>query len=142
MSVRTAPGGDSPARGWILYDDTCGICRALAPRLTHRLRAVGIGAAPLQAPWVAARVHAGPGDIARDVLLLLADGTIIRGADVYRFALREGVATYPLYVLSLIPPVRQSFDFCYRLVARNRHRLSRLCGIPGAEVRPPSGGSV
>jgi len=109
----------------------------------RRLGRCGIALAPLQAPWVAARVHAAPGDIATDVLLLLADGAaVIRGADVYRFALRQHPVTYPLYLLSRIPPARQAFDYSYRLIARNRHRLSRMCGIPGAGVQPPPGGSV
>lgn len=141
MSIPAGHGDDRPVRGWILYDGTCGICRSLAPRLMRRLGRSGIALAPLQAPWVAARVHAAPGDIATDVLLLLADGAaVVRGADVYRFALRQYPVTYPLYLLSHIPPARQAFDCCYRLIARHRHRLSRMCGIPGAGVQPPPGG--
>lgn len=140
MNADTPSGEHSPVRGWILYDDTCGFCRTLAPRLMRRLRDRGIALAPLQAPWVAGRIGATPADLAGDIRLLLPDGTIIRGADVYRFVLRERVWTYPFYILSRVPPARQVFDLCYRLVARYRHRVSRICALPGADTRPQSGG--
>ncbi|HUI09085.1 MAG TPA: DCC1-like thiol-disulfide oxidoreductase family protein [Bacteroidota bacterium] len=127
-----------PPRGWILYDGTCGFCLALARRLCAGLRRRGIATAPLQAPWVAELMDDPADDIAADIRLLLADGTLFTGADVYRFALAQTVLTYPLYLLSRMFPVSDLFDLCYRFVARNRHRLSRLCALtaPGEGRRP------
>jgi len=126
----------------MLYDDSCGFCRTIARRLGKWLLRRGFALAPLQAPWVAERIHASGEEIAGDIRLLLAGGTMIRGANVYRFALRECAWTYPLYVLSMVPPAREVFDFCYAFIARHRHRVSRFCSLPGAAPDPASDVSV
>jgi predicted DCC family thiol-disulfide oxidoreductase YuxK len=122
----------SEPRGWILYDDSCGVCRRWVPRWGTTLRKRGFETAPLQSEWVAQRLALSAGDLVSDVRLLLADGTQIRGADVYRYAMRRIWWTYPLYLVSITPLLRRVFDRGYRTFADHRHRFSGACGSPGA----------
>jgi hypothetical protein len=92
-------------------------------------------AVPLQEPWVVARVGA-PSD---DVGLLLRDGTVLRGAAVYRWLLRRRWWGIPLWLLASVPPSRWLFDLGYRLVARNRHRLGRACRLQPPPARDRGG---
>ena len=116
--------------GWILYDDSCGVCRRWVPFWEGTLLKRGFSIAALQDPWVAERLGSHPGrEILQDIRLLFADGTDIAGADVYRFAMKRIWWAYPLYVLSVVPIGRSMFDLCYRRFAAHRHSISRLCGL-------------
>ena len=68
-----------------------------------------------------------------DIRLLFNDGRQLAGADVYRYVMRRLWWAYPLYLLSIIPGLRQLFDRAYRVFADNRLRISAACGL-----RPPS----
>jgi hypothetical protein len=134
--------------GWVLYDAACGICARWVPSWAPRLARLGLGTAPLQAPWVAARTRASPEALARDIRLLFADGRELVGADVYRYVLRRLWWAYPLYVLAVAPGLRRLVDRAYRAFADHRRRLSAACGLqppasagtgavaPPAEPRP------
>lgn len=123
--------GEQPI-GWILYDDSCGFCRRWIPFWEKELRRRGFGIAPMQADWVRERLGIEDDKLLDDIRLLLADGSHLAGAEVYRYALRRIWWGWPVYVLSLLPGCRQVFDYCYRKFARNRHRFSDFCGLPGA----------
>lgn len=131
---------DTPRIGWVLYDDTCGVCRTWVPWWADTLRDRGFGVAPLQADWVVERLGTDAEDLARDIRLLLVDGGDIRGAEVYRFVMRRIWWAWPLYALSLVPGLRAVFDWGYRTFAKHRHRVSRACRMPGADAptRGPS----
>ena len=116
--------------GWVLYDDACGFCRRWIPFWADTLRKRGFDIAPLQSEWVMHRLHATPEDLLFDLRLLLADGTQVRGADVYRHVLRRIWWAYPLYLFSVTPLLRCVFDWGYRTFADHRHRFSRACGLP------------
>jgi predicted DCC family thiol-disulfide oxidoreductase YuxK len=125
--------GDPPREGgWILYDDSCGICRRWIPFWERTLRRRGFEVAPLQSPWVAEKLHIDPFRLTEDVRLLLPDGRHIQGADVYRYAMKRIWWAYPLYLFSVLPLMRHAFDRGYRTFARHRHQVSRLCRLPGA----------
>ncbi len=119
--------------GWILYDDSCGFCRRWVPFWEDTLRKRGLAIAPLQADWVVQRLNASDEDLLFDLRLLLADGTQIRGADVYRYAMRRIWWAYPMYLLSIAPVLRRVFDWSYRTFANNRYRFSRGCRLPGGD---------
>jgi len=121
--------------GWILYDDSCGICRRWVPFWENTLRARGFEIAPLQADWVRQKLPLNEAGRLRDLRLLLADGKIISGADTYRYAMKRIWWAYPVYLLSIAPGGRKIFDWSYRKFAANRHRLSAACGLdnPGAK---------
>ena len=116
-------------RGWILYDDSCGFCRRWMPFWETALRRRGFGIAPLQAEWVKARLALPDAELLTDLRLLLADGSHLAGATVYRYAMRRIWWAWPLYGLSVLPGLRQGFDWSYRTFARNRHRVSDACGL-------------
>jgi predicted DCC family thiol-disulfide oxidoreductase YuxK len=122
---------DCAVPGWVLYDDSCGFCRRWIPFWERTLRRRGFGIAPLQAECVRQRLGVSDAELLQDLRLLLADGRVVRGADVYRYVLRQIGWAYPLYLFSVMPLGRQAFDWGYRTFARNRYRVSRACGLRG-----------
>ncbi len=123
------PPPDQPAFGWILYDDSCGFCRRWIPFWENALRRRGFSVAPLQADWVKARLGIPDERLLDDLRLLLADGSHLAGAAVYRFAMRRIWWAWPVYLFSITPGCRRLFDLGYRTFARNRHRVSESCGL-------------
>jgi predicted DCC family thiol-disulfide oxidoreductase YuxK len=118
--------------GWILYDDSCGICRRWVFFWEGTLRRRGFDVAPLQSAWVAGKLQIDPLRLTEDVRLLLPDGRQVQGADVYRFAMKRIWWGYPLYLLSVLPILKHAFDWGYRTFANHRHLVSRLCRLPEA----------
>ena len=115
--------------GWILYDGSCGFCRTWVPFWEKSLRRRGFAIAALQEDWVMDKLKLPPETLVNDLRLLLADGSHLAGAAVYRYAMRRIWWAWPLYVFSIIPGGRQLFDLGYRVFARNRHRVSAACGL-------------
>jgi predicted DCC family thiol-disulfide oxidoreductase YuxK len=127
--------------GWVLYDDACGFCRRWIPFWTDTLRRRGLDIAPLQSRWVQARLNLPPDQALYDLRLLRADGTLISGADVYRFVLQRIWWAYPFYLISVTPLIRSLFDAAYRAFANHRVALSRACRLtPGPTDNPPTVG--
>jgi predicted DCC family thiol-disulfide oxidoreductase YuxK len=117
--------------GWVLYDDSCGFCRQWIPFWETTLRKQGLAIAPLQAEWVMNQLNTSDEDLLFDLRLLLADGTQIRGADVYRYVMQHIWWAYPIYLLSNAPLLRRVFDWGYRTFANNRYHFSQACRLPG-----------
>jgi predicted DCC family thiol-disulfide oxidoreductase YuxK len=115
--------------GIVLYDDDCGICRRWIPFWSGTLRKRGFDIAPLQSDVL--QVPVSPEERLTDLRLLLHNGTLISGADVYRHIMRRIWWAYPLYVVSVAPLFRQAFNLAYRAFARHRHRISRACHLSG-----------
>jgi len=115
--------------GWILYDDSCGVCRRWIPFWESALQRRGFAIAPLQADWVRAELQLIEAELLHDLRLLLADGSQIRGADVYRYATRRIWWAWPVYLFSITPGLRNIFDWGYRTFAANRFRVSTACGL-------------
>jgi Uncharacterized protein conserved in bacteria len=116
--------------GFVLYDDSCGFCRRWIPFWETTLRKRGFAIAPLQSEWVIKQLNASQEDLLFDLRLLLADGSQVRGADVYRYLMRRIWWAYPLYLLSSLPLLRNIFDWGYRTFADNRYHFSRACRLP------------
>lgn len=126
---------DQP-KGWILYDDSCGLCRRWIPFWEGALRRRGFAIIPLQTAWVRARLQLSDEELLRDLRLLLSDGRLIRGADVYRYATRRIWWAWPVYLFSITPGLRRLFDWGYRRFADHRLVLSAACGLkPGSKQR-------
>ena len=115
--------------GWILYDDSCGFCRRWIPFWESALQRRGFSIAPLQADWVRAKLQLSESELLHDLRLLLADGSQIRGADVYRYVTRRIWWAWPVYLFSITPGLRNIFDWGYRTFAANRFRVSSTCGL-------------
>ena len=136
MGETKNPSPRALPEGWILYDDSCGICRRWVSALEGTLRKRGIDVAPLQAEWVVQRLHLGEGDLLHDVRMVLANGKQIQGSDIYRYAMRRIWWAYPLYLFSVMPLLRNIFDGSYKTFAAHRKQISRACGLPGKEEEP------
>lgn len=123
----TRPPGN--AIGWVLYDDSCGVCRTWVPRWKSLLRKRQLDVAALQENWVMASSTLSDEERMRDIQLLFRDGTQISGADVYRYVMKRTWWLWPLWTLSVIPIGNRLFDYCYRKVADNRHKISQVCRL-------------
>jgi predicted DCC family thiol-disulfide oxidoreductase YuxK len=115
--------------GWILYDDSCGFCRRWVPFWENALLKRGFAIAPLQADWVRHKLNVDENDLLQDLRLLLADGELIQGADVYRYAMKRIWWVYPFYLFSAAPICRNIFNWGYKTFAAHRHQVSRACKI-------------
>lgn len=69
-------------------------------------------------------------ELMRDIQLLFRDGRRLSGSAVYRFVMKRTWWLWPLWALSVIPIGRQLFDWCYRRIADNRHKISQVCSLP------------
>jgi predicted DCC family thiol-disulfide oxidoreductase YuxK len=116
---------------WILYDDSCGICRRWVPFWERTLQKRGFEIAPLQADWVKEKLQLSECDLLQDLRLLLANGDTIQGANTYRYAMKRIWWAYPVYLFSIAPIGRKIFNWSYRKFATHRHQISRACKIPG-----------
>jgi hypothetical protein len=83
--------------GWILYDDSFGICRRRVPFWENTLRKRGFEIAPLQADWVKMKLQLSEAALLQDLRLLLPDGKLIAGADTYRYAMKIIWWSRPIY---------------------------------------------
>ena len=117
---------ERPIAGWVLCDDSCGFCRRWVPFWAATLSKRGFMIAPLQSEWAVKRLTTPKDDLLSDLRLLLADGTEVRGADVYRHAMRRIWWAYPFYILSIVPLLRGIFDWSYRVFANNRYHVSLI----------------
>lgn len=127
---------DSDARGWILYDGTCGFCTRGVPLAHPWFRRLGLATAPLQSDWVGERTGLSTEELLRDLTLLLGDGRVLRGADAYRWVLRQQWWSWPLWLVAAVPPGRWLFNGIYRVVADHRHQISAVCHLPPKGGRP------
>ena len=131
------PRDTSASTGWVLFDGSCGFCRTWVTYWSETLRKHGFEIAPLQEPWVRARLaSADEEDLLRDLRVLLVSGSELRGADAYRYVMRCIWWAYPCYLLSVTPLLRQLFDWAYRAFADNRYHFSRACELPPRSNRP------
>jgi predicted DCC family thiol-disulfide oxidoreductase YuxK len=122
-----------PRAGWVLYDGDCGVCSRWVPSWGPTLARLGLGIAPLQSSRVQERTGLAPADLLSDIQLLLNDGSLISGPNMYRYVMRRIWWAYPLYLLSKTPGLSRVFDWGYRTFARHRVRFSASCGLPGAQ---------
>ena len=115
--------------GWVLFDSSCGLCSRWVPWWSPTFARLGLATAALQEPWITTHTQLSAEDLLRDISILMADGSLIRGADAYRWVLRRCWWGFPIWLLVVVPPGRWLFDLGYRLFARNRHRISATCRL-------------
>ncbi len=107
-------------RQTVVYDDTCGMCSALARRVPLRGAEVDVvGGSTIDDPVVR--------DLARGALVVTSGGEHHAGVDALAVLLlhRGGLAATCGRVLRS-RPVRPVAHLVYRLIARNRRRISRV----------------
>ncbi len=131
MNIPGIPLTEQQYKGWVLYDDSCGFCNRWVPFWEETLKKQGFGIAPLQAEWVAPRLNVSEDELLNDLLLLLASGHVIVGADAYRFAMKHIWWAYPIYLLASAPLLKNVFNWSYKTFAANRYHISRACRLEG-----------
>lgn len=117
----------------VLYDADCGICTHIA-RLLRRLdRGRRLDLLPLQAATVPA--DAPPPSELREALHVrdAAGRWAIGGAALVRIG-RAVPLLRPVALAAGLPGIRRLVEPAYRLVARNRHRISRRLGLNACRV--------
>lgn len=115
--------------GWVLYDAQCGMCVTLAGISRKRLASMGIGLLPAQTEWVREKHQLSSEEVQKQMYLVLKDGRVFVGAEAYRFCLKQKWFYYPVYLISVIPGLRQLFDWIYLKIAANREKISLVCGF-------------
>jgi predicted DCC family thiol-disulfide oxidoreductase YuxK len=115
--------------GWVLYDGACGFCSWWIPFWRKTINKTGYDIAPLQAKWVRDKLNLPGEQINRDILLLLADGKVIAGADAYIYGMKKVRWSRPAGYLLGLPGFRWLTWQFYKLFNRNRLFVSRVCKL-------------
>lgn len=118
-----------PADGWFLFDGACGLCSRGVVRSEGILRRARLERLPLQTEWVTNHLGVDPTRPPDEVRVLLATGETFAGADAYRYICTQIGWLRPVAAVSRLPIARAIFDGVYRLVARHRREISRVCGL-------------
>lgn len=125
----TASANAAAVRGWVLYDGHCGFCSRWVRFWQSTLERHGFAIAGLEEPWVAQKLTMPYEALVRDIRLLLSDGQVVSGADVYLFVARRIWWAWPFYGLFSLPGLHWLIHTGYRWFARNRHYVSHACGL-------------
>lgn len=112
----------------LLYDGTCRFCTAQAARL-RRMSHGRVEVISAYAPGVRERFPMVPQEgIMGEIKLVEADGRVLGGAAAIARTLEHGGGPLGLLArLYRVWPVRPIADAGYRLIARNRSRISGKC---------------
>lgn len=124
-------------RGWVLYDGHCGFCSRWVKSWEPTLKRYGFATGALEEPWVGEKLSMPYEELVRDIRLLMFDGQLISGADVYLFVTRRIWWAWPFYALFSLPGFNWMIHAGYRWFARNRHYVSHACGL--GKMGRPSG---
>jgi predicted DCC family thiol-disulfide oxidoreductase YuxK len=120
----------------VFFDADCGFCSASAmvvERLDwrHRVRLV-----PLQSAHEVAADAPAEQALMEQMHARTADGTWVVGSRAWLAIADRLPLLRPLAIAARLPLLRDAMDPGYRLIARNRHRLSRLLGLTACTYRP------
>ena len=113
----------------ILFDGKCGACSSIGSFWEPLLEKHGFRLEPLQSDWVQEKVQLTTDELLYDMTLLLPEGDILRGVEVYRYVWRQIWWLKPLYWISRLPMVTQAMAWAYRRFADRRYQISRVCGL-------------
>ncbi|KAB2663561.1 MAG: DUF393 domain-containing protein [Verrucomicrobia bacterium] len=134
MKTEIADDNAGSVNGWIGYDASCRFCRATRIRFDALFRARGFVFVPLQHPVLAAELGVDPLHPHVEMKLLLADGSVLGGAEACLHLGRRVWWAAPLAWIGGLAPFRPLVDSLYRAVASRRTCLGDVCGA-GTGVR-------
>jgi predicted DCC family thiol-disulfide oxidoreductase YuxK len=114
-------------RYYLIYDDTCDICSTAVRRVSKLDKNGEVDLVPIsQALKLKEYDLPGESELKEEIHLITPTGRIIAGADAIGYLARALPRTRVWGRLISLPIIRQAARFVYRLIARNRHRLSRM----------------
>ena len=116
--------------GCVLYDGNCPMCVRLAGRFAAILRRHGFDLAPLQSPWVRARLGLVACEPLDEMFVLSSSGEVYGGAEAVVFLAQSICWAWPLYAITKVPGVMWLLWLLYRWVARNRTCFGGRCVRP------------
>ena len=123
----TEINGETPARGWVLFDGNCRWCVGTARQFARLLRGHGFEPAALQTPWVRKRLGLASEDEPAEMVVLTAGGAVFGGADGILQIARRIWWAWPLFAVAKIPGITQLLRAAYRRLADNRHCFDGAC---------------
>lgn len=126
---KAIPHAETFTKGWVLFDDDCGICRRLVPFWQKTFTRLNLKTIPLQTPWVKEALQISDSELLVDFRLLLQNGLVIENADVYRYVLKHVWWGKPLYPFTKVPGLAWFFDRAYLSFANNRYKIAKVCGL-------------
>lgn len=118
-----------PERGTIYYDATCGLCTTAHTRFGRALQRAGFTQTPLQDESARRTLGLKEGEVPPEMKVRLADGTVLGGVNALLAVSRYVWWSWPLWLIGRVPGVAWLLRFPYRLVARNRYRISQVCRL-------------
>ena len=121
--------GNEQTKGWLLYDASCGFCDRWVQFWRPTLAKRGFLTEPLQSEFARANVQLPENALLGELRLLLAGGTMLEGANAYRYLMRRIYWAYPMYLISILPLFSSVFDWGYRRFRDHRHQISRACRL-------------
>jgi predicted DCC family thiol-disulfide oxidoreductase YuxK len=118
----------------LIYDPDCGLCTATAAWLARRVRPDRLRLVPLtEAPSDSDLADAVAGrPLVESLHAVRPDGSVVAGA---RAALAAGRLVPRWHVLAILLDHRLGhamLEPIYRLIARRRHRIGRILGLPAS----------
>jgi predicted DCC family thiol-disulfide oxidoreductase YuxK len=119
-----------PHRGTIFYDATCGLCSTALTRFGRAAQRAGFSQTPLQDESAQRTLGLQDGELPAEMKVQLANGTVLGGVDALLAVSRHIWWAWPAWAISRVPGVTWLLRFPYRLVARNRYRISQVCKLP------------
>jgi predicted DCC family thiol-disulfide oxidoreductase YuxK len=137
ISVNTELTDIKEFSGWVLYDEDCRFCVALARRFRAPLAIRHFQLLPLQTPWVLERLKISNQDWMAEMRLLKPDNSVFGGADALLEIGRQFRWTWPIRQLARYPSIRNAFHGMYRWVARHRDCARGACAMAGKPAHKP-----
>lgn len=114
-------------RYYLIYDDTCDICTSAVHRVSKLDKRGEVDLVPIsQASRLKDYDLPSEDELKEEIHLVTPTGKVIAGADAVGYLARVLPQTRILGKLISLPGIRRIARFGYRIIARNRHRLSRL----------------
>ena len=126
-----APMPAMPARGWVLYDGLCPVCRTSVERWGPLLSRRGFGFAMLQTDWVRQRLGLRVGELPAEMKLLLPTGNQLGGVDALIAMGRTVWWLWPFAMVARWPGINALAWAAYRWIAVRRYCLGDVCSLPG-----------
>jgi predicted DCC family thiol-disulfide oxidoreductase YuxK len=121
----------------VLYDGACGLCRGTAAVLRAADRRGALVCRPLQDAGDVAEIHGlSVQDLERELHLVRADGTVLRGFFAVRGACRATLLLWPLALVFSLPGAVWLGPQLYQFVAARRPRKCESARSAGHDVQP------
>ncbi len=120
---------DRSVGGWVLYDGACPFCIGLAERFGPMLRRRGFELAPLQTPWVRARLNLKPDEPLTEMKLLTPGGKVLGGVDSLLYIAGTvwwARAFVPIMRCPIILPLLRRL---YAFIAARRYCIGGACRL-------------